>query len=51
MFPVDKPRYVEALWPAERLDDLLAQVDILFLSAPLTAATRGMIDARRAAPT
>jgi phosphoglycerate dehydrogenase-like enzyme len=46
MFPVDKPDYVETLWPAERIDDLLAQVDFLFLTAPLTAQTRGMIDGR-----
>jgi phosphoglycerate dehydrogenase-like enzyme len=45
MFPVDKPDYVEALWPAEQLGDLLAEVDILILSAPLTPATRGMISA------
>ncbi len=45
-FPIDKPPYVEELWPAERLADLLAAVDILFLSAPLTPRTRGMIDAR-----
>jgi D-3-phosphoglycerate dehydrogenase len=45
-FPVDKPPHVEALWPAERLDDLLRQVDILVLSAPLTPRTRGLIDAR-----
>ncbi len=44
-FPVDKPAHVEALWPAEKLHDLLAQVDILFLSAPLTPQSRGMIDA------
>src|ERR1700674_294797 len=41
VFPVDKPDYVEALWPANRLDDLLGQVDFLFLTAPLTAETRG----------
>ncbi|MBI3839813.1 MAG: D-2-hydroxyacid dehydrogenase [Planctomycetia bacterium] len=46
MFPVDKPDFVEALWPADRLDELLAQVDILFLTAPLTPQTRGMIDRR-----
>lgn len=46
MFPVDKPDYVEALWPADRLDELLAQSDILILAAPLTEVTRGMIDAR-----
>jgi phosphoglycerate dehydrogenase-like enzyme len=45
MFPIDKPDYVEALWPAKRLEDLLAEVDILILSAPLTPATRGMIGA------
>ncbi len=47
VFPVDRPAHVEALWPAERLDDLLPQVDVLVLAAPLTPATRGMIDARR----
>ena len=45
MFPVDKPDYVEALWPPERLPDLLAQSEIVILAAPLTASTRGMIDA------
>ena len=45
MFPSDKPEYVEALWPAERLHDLLAQSDIVILAAPLTSTTRGMIDA------
>ena len=49
MFPIDKPDYVEALWPAERLGDLLSEVDILILSAPLTPATRGMIAARELA--
>jgi D-3-phosphoglycerate dehydrogenase len=43
VFPVDKPPHVEALWPAERLDDLLAAVDVLILSVPLTPATRNMI--------
>lgn len=49
MFPVDKPDYVDELWPADRLDDMLPQVDILILSAPLTSATRGMINAARLA--
>jgi D-3-phosphoglycerate dehydrogenase len=44
VFPVDKPAYVAALWPAERLADLVAQCDFVFLCAPLTAQTRGMID-------
>ncbi len=46
MFPSDKPDYVEALWGADRLHDLLAQSDIVILAAPLTSTTRGMIDAR-----
>ncbi|MEX2112386.1 MAG: NAD(P)-dependent oxidoreductase, partial [Pirellulales bacterium] len=45
MFPVDKPDYVEALWPAERLYDLLRAVEIVFLCAPLNDRTRGLIDA------
>jgi phosphoglycerate dehydrogenase-like enzyme len=44
VFPVDKPSYVDALWPAERLSELLSAVDILFLAAPLTPSTRGIID-------
>ncbi|MEN6557476.1 MAG: D-2-hydroxyacid dehydrogenase [Thermoguttaceae bacterium] len=49
MFPVDKPAWVEELWPADRLDDLIAAVDILVLCLPLNASTRGIIDARRLA--
>jgi len=45
MFPLDKPEYVEALWPAERLPELAAAVDILVLSLPLNESTRGMVDA------
>ncbi len=43
-FPVDEPDYVESLWPPERLFDLLGEIDILILAAPLTDSTRGMID-------
>ena len=45
MFPVDKPDYVESLWPADRLDDLLGQADVVVFSLPLNEMTRGMIDA------
>ena len=31
LFPVDRPEYVESLWPADRLDDLLAAVDFVVL--------------------
>ena len=44
MFPVDPPDTIEALWPADRLDDLLAQSDVLILCAPLNEITRGIID-------
>lgn len=45
VFPEEKPDQVESLWPAERLDELLRQVDVLILCVPLNAQTRGMIDA------
>ena len=45
MFPVDKPDEVETLWPADRLDDLLPQVDFLILALPLYAETKNLIDA------
>ena len=47
MFPVDKPAWVETLWPADRLDDLLAAVDFVVLCLPLNDSTRGIIDAAR----
>lgn len=43
-FPRRQPDHVEALWPSDRLNDLLAQVDILILCVPLTEETRGRID-------
>jgi len=44
-FPVRKPAAVDVLGPPEALADLLPQIDVLFLCAPLTDRTRGMIDA------
>ena len=49
MFPVDKPACVESLWPADRLDDLLAAVDIAVLCLPLNDSTRGIINGPRLA--
>ncbi len=49
MFPVDPPQGIEALWPADRLDELLAQSDVVVLSLPLNAMTRGMFNAQRLA--
>jgi len=45
MFPVDKPDYVDELWPADRLEEMLSQVDFLVLGIPLNDATRGMFNA------
>jgi phosphoglycerate dehydrogenase-like enzyme len=49
LFPVNQPPEVDALLGVERLDDVLSQVDFLFLAAPLTDRTRGMFDAARLA--
>lgn len=46
LFPIDKPAWVETLWPVERLDEMLPLVDFLILSVPLNPTTRRMIDAK-----
>ncbi|HTQ38711.1 MAG TPA: D-2-hydroxyacid dehydrogenase [Pirellulales bacterium] len=46
LYPVDKPPHVAELWPADRLGDLLAAVDVLVLCVPLTDQTRWMINDR-----
>jgi D-3-phosphoglycerate dehydrogenase len=43
MFPVGTPAYVAELWPADRLDDLLSESDIVILAVPLNGKTHGMI--------
>lgn len=45
-FPVRKPAHVDFLGGPESLPKLLAEADVLFLSAPLTDQTRGMIDGK-----
>ena len=45
VFPEKQPACVESLWPAERLSDLLPQVDVLILCVPLNDQTHGMMDA------
>jgi phosphoglycerate dehydrogenase-like enzyme len=49
VYPIRRPPEVEQLWPADRLDDLLRQSDILILGMPLNQQTRGMIGARELA--
>ena len=46
MSPVDKPPYVEALLPAEALDDVAAEVDFLMLNLPLNSSTHNLVNAR-----
>lgn len=48
MFPQqEKPTYVEELWPADRLDDLLARSDVVILCVPLNQQTTGLLDGDR----
>lgn len=47
LFPADKPAHVATLRPADELDQMLGEVDIVILTAPLNDDTRGMFDARR----
>ena len=49
VFPVHKPPQVTELWPADRLDDLLAASDIVILCIPLNRRTKGMIAAEQLA--
>ncbi len=49
LFPQNSPEGLEALLPADQLDEMLPSVDVLLLAAPLNAETVGMIDARRLA--
>jgi phosphoglycerate dehydrogenase-like enzyme len=42
--PVEVPAEVEALWGTDRFNDLLAQSDVIFISAPLTNETRQMFN-------
>ena len=48
-FPIDQPGEVEQLWPADQLDRLLAESDIVILTLPLNANTRGLFDRPRIA--
>lgn len=43
LFPCPPPEQVEAVLPADQLDSILPELDVLVLCAPLTRTTRGMI--------
>ena len=45
----EKPKYVDAVLPTSKLQELLAQSDYVVLSAPVTPETAGMIGARQLA--
>jgi len=45
MFPQDRPDYVEDLLPADQLNTVLSQADIVILCVPLNSQTTGLIDA------
>lgn len=46
-FPETPPEGVKWLAHADRLDEMLPEVDIVLLAAPLNDATRGLLDRRR----
>lgn len=46
-YPVDCPGEVSQLWPADDLDRLLGESDVVILSLPLNKNTAGLFDANR----
>lgn len=47
MFPTRRPPQVECVLPADALDGLLPELDVLVLCLPLSELTRGMFDRAR----
>jgi D-3-phosphoglycerate dehydrogenase len=47
LYPSGKPEFVDELWGADRLDDLLQQSDVVVLCLPLNERTRGLFNAER----
>jgi D-3-phosphoglycerate dehydrogenase len=45
MFTSEKPPSVDELWPADQLDRLLSESDVVILCVPLNSQTQGMIAA------
>lgn len=43
LFPTEKPAELDALWPADRLHDLLRESDVVILCVPLNADTMHMV--------
>ena len=49
LFPNNKPEYIHELWGLERLNDLLAESDIVVVTVPWTPEVQGMIGAEQIA--
>ena len=47
LFPSGKPDHVAELWGPDRIDDLLAESDVVILCLPLNESTRYFIDAEK----
>lgn len=46
-YPVDRPDEVSELWAADKLGRLLGESDVVILTLPLNADTKGLFDERR----
>ena len=46
VYPGGGDRFVETVWPVDRLPDMLAMTDILMVAAPLTRETHHMLGAK-----
>ena len=46
-YPIEKPKNIAELLPAEQLDQILPRLDVLIVTAPLNESTRGMINRER----
>ncbi len=49
ILPMEPPPGVCAVWPVERLDEMLERIDWLVVTAPRTQATTGMLNRQRLA--
>ncbi len=49
ILPLEPPPGVCAVWPVDRLDEMLAMIDWLVVTAPRTEATAGMLNRQRLA--
>ena len=47
LYPSEKPSYVDELWEADKLDDLLQLSDVVILCLPLNGQTRGLFNSER----